>query len=399
MSEAPDFDYPGSLHRLAVLRRTYQVHRHALDKQVKDHISHRSNSQSGGNRGSDSEDDSEDPDDFFETVEIALTADGQIVIDEPQQEAPNPGESRLPRATTPSKHSIADDPISHTALPYSIASPGPFGTLINHNPTTFNIDPVIFEDPDTTMSDATMPDTANSSENDTLNIDSTKMTIPEYIMFENPDKLRLYETSIKTYLGNRELVLKLQPIMDNLARWIVHPQRVLSAATGKALRPALSLIHNVQDDLLIMPTKPDLAVLLEAIQAVLNGESSITSAGNDKPDTDTVDSPMSGMDGMDSTPRSTDQHATTYEFIHNPTSPLPFETLDNLYQAINHEYSLLIEGPIKKSAKLREVLTKISEHSSAKVGNELRHIRFDEKFEEWEAAFGHVWFRLGGGRY
>ncbi|KAF2227984.1 hypothetical protein BDZ85DRAFT_277845 [Elsinoe ampelina] len=394
MSEAPGFDYPGSLHRLAVLRRTYQVHRHALDKQVKDHISHRSNSRPGENTGSNSEDNTEDPEDFFETVEIALTADGLIVTDEPEQEAANPGEPRPPRATTPSKHSIPDDSTSHTS-----SSPGPSRTFINHTPTTFNIDPVIFEDPDTTMSDVTMSDTAKSSQDDIPIIDPTKMTIPEYIMFEDPDKLRFYETSIKTYLSNRDHVLKLQPIMDNLARWIVHPQRVLSAATGKALRPALSLIHDVQDDLLVMPTKPDLAVLLETIQTVLIGGSTIPSASKDKPDADTVDSPMSGMDEMESSPGPTDQRATTYEFIHHPTSPLPFEKLDNLYQVINHEYSLLIEGPIKKSAKLREVLTKISEHSSSKVGNELRHIRFGEKFEEWEAAFGHVWFRLGGGRY
>ncbi|KAF4551399.1 Hypothetical protein D9617_13g098970 [Elsinoe fawcettii] len=409
MSQEPKTVFTGSLHRFALLRRTWEVNRRAfkdpnspflkLKRKRKQDDVNKETTEETEEDTSKKADECDDPDidQFFESIETEPDPSASAANSSETSHSPDSGNPGYTRATTPEKDLNTDDAV-HDLQIHGVVEAKPFRTQPSPSPTSFDVDPKIFIDPDITMSDTTQPTPDHA----------THLAIPAYISTANIATLELYHSALNKYVQSRSQVQSFLPLLNKLATFIVHPQQILTAPTGKALRPILALVHEIQDDLTAMPTHSDLEGLRDVMAAALDGKDTIslpsTSPHKDTENEPGIDSPMSGMSPPSPTSHpdplfSTDEEEKgkwEFTFSHDATANVPLESLMPLFGIINHEYGALIEGPIKKVAKLRDLLGRVQDGANLKVRAELMQVRFGEMVEEWQGEVRGVWWGLGG---
>lgn len=118
---------------------------------------------------------------------------------------------------------------------------------------------------------------------------------------------------------------------------------------------------------------------------------STTGAGADREDAEMDD----GDDDTSKTNKDLGK-LESYTFTHLPTKKDPLSFLEDIYEIVNHEYAFIIKGPLKKGTELHKSMLKLNNNPSFDAGEELRELGFPHKFLEWHKKWQSVWFGLGG---
>ncbi|TKX24232.1 hypothetical protein C1H76_3535 [Elsinoe australis] len=118
---------------------------------------------------------------------------------------------------------------------------------------------------------------------------------------------------------------------------------------------------------------------------------SVTGAGADKEDTEMTDA----GNGNSKTEKDLSK-LEAYTFVHLPTNKDPLSCLEGIYEIVNHEYAFLINGPLKKGTELHKSMLKLNNDPSFDAVEELQESGFPHKFLEWHKQWQSVWFGLGG---